>query len=127
VTDADQPQVPKLVARLQERREVHLQRNRLIRVLYAIVGFTVLLAGLAMLVLPGPAFVVIPIGLAMLALEFTWAETMLQRAIEQGEKAKQKASETTTTQKVLTGIGAALAAAAVAAWAVVGDIPVLPV
>ena len=61
------------------------------RILYVLVGFTVLLGGLAMLVLPGPAFVVIPIGLAILALEFTWAETMLERAIEQGEKAKQKA------------------------------------
>ena len=47
--------------------------------------------GLAMLVLPGPAFLVIPIGLAILALEFTWAETMLERAIEQGEKARQRA------------------------------------
>src|SRR3954471_5012276 len=118
---------PKLVTKLQERKEQHLQRSRIVRALYVMVGFTVLLAGLAMLVLPGPAFLVIPIGLAILALEFTWAETMLERAIEQGEKARQRATETTTTQRALTGVAAALGAAAVALWAMLGDIPVLPV
>ena len=118
---------PKLVTKLQERKELHLQRSRIVRALYVMVGFTVLLAGLAMLVLPGPAFLVIPIGLAILALEFTWAETMLERAIEQGEKAKQRATDTTTTQRVLTGIAIGLGAAAVAVWAMLGDIPVAPV
>lgn len=118
---------PRLVTKLQERKEQHLQRSRIVRALYVMVGFTVLLAGLAMLVLPGPAFLVIPIGLAILALEFTWAETMLERAIEQGEKAKQRATETTTTQRVLTGVAVGLGAAAVALWAMMGDIPVAPV
>jgi uncharacterized protein (TIGR02611 family) len=118
---------PKLVTKLQERKELHLQRSRIVRALYVMVGFTVLLAGLAMLVLPGPAFLVIPIGLAILALEFTWAETMLERAIEQGEKAKQRATDTTTTQRVLTGVAVGLGAAAVAIWAALGDIPVAPV
>ena len=115
------------MAKLQDRKEVHLQRSRLVRILYVLVGFTVLLGGLAMLVLPGPAFLVIPIGLAILALEFTWAEAMLERAIEQGERAKQRASDTSTTQRVLTGIAVALGAAAVVTWAVVGDIPLAPV
>jgi uncharacterized protein (TIGR02611 family) len=118
---------PKLVTKLQERKELHLQRSRIVRALYVMVGFTVLLAGLAMLVLPGPAFLVIPIGLAILALEFTWAETMLERAIEQGEKARQRATDTTTAQRVLTGVAVGLGAAAVALWAALGDIPVAPV
>lgn len=118
---------PKLVTKLQERKEQHLQRSRIVRALYVMVGFTVLLGGLAMLVLPGPAFLVIPIGLAILALEFTWAETMLERAIEQGEKAKQRASEATAAQRMLTGVVVALGAAAAAAWAVMGDIPLAPV
>ena len=42
-------------------------------------GFTVLLIGVAMLVLPGPAVVVVPIGLAILATEFVWARRMLNR------------------------------------------------
>jgi uncharacterized protein (TIGR02611 family) len=118
---------PKLVTKLQDRKEQHLQRSRIVRALYVMVGFTVLLGGLALLVLPGPAFLVIPIGLAILALEFTWAETMLERAIEQGEKAKQRATEATTTQRMLTGVAVGLGAAAVALWATLGDIPVAPV
>jgi uncharacterized protein (TIGR02611 family) len=120
-------ETPKLVTRLQERKEQHLQRSRIVRAPYVMVGFTVLLAGLAMFVLPGPAFLVIPIGLAILALEFTWAETMLERAIEQGEKARQRAAETTATQRALTGVAVGLGAAAVALWAMLGDIPVAPV
>jgi len=118
---------PRLVERLQAREELHRERSRIVRALYVAVGFTVLLAGLAMLVLPGPAFLVIPIGLAILALEFTWAEAMLERAIEQGEKARQRAAETSTTQRVRGGIAVALGAAAAAVWAVLGDIPPAPV
>jgi len=40
------------------------------RVITIIIGMTVLLFGIALLVLPGPAFIVIPIGLAILATEF---------------------------------------------------------
>jgi tellurite resistance protein TerC len=49
------------------------------RVIITVVGATVLLIGIAMIVLPGPAFVVIPLGLGILALEFAWAERMLRR------------------------------------------------
>jgi tellurite resistance protein TerC len=53
------------------------------RVIRTVIGFTVLLAGLAMIVLPGPAIVVIPAGLAILATEFLWARRLLER-IKQG-------------------------------------------
>ena len=49
----------------------------------ALIGGSVVLFGLALLVLPGPAFVVIPIGLAILGLEFAWARRWLERAREQ--------------------------------------------
>lgn len=48
------------------------------RVVVAIIGFTVLLIGVAMLVLPGPGTVVIPAGLAILGLEFVWARRFLR-------------------------------------------------
>jgi uncharacterized protein (TIGR02611 family) len=118
---------PPLVERLRERREEHRARSRIIRALYIVVGLTVLLGGLIMLVTPGPAFVLIPIGLAVLSLEFTWAERLLDRSLEEAERAKRKAAETTTTQRVLTGIATALGIGAFAAWAIVGDVPVLPV
>jgi len=44
-----------------------------------VVGSTVLLVGLALTVLPGPAFLVIPLGLAILATEFVWARRCLQK------------------------------------------------
>lgn len=48
------------------------------KVVVGIIGFTVVLIGIALLVLPGPAFVVIPAGLAILALEFAWARHWLK-------------------------------------------------
>jgi hypothetical protein len=50
------------------------------RIVVGVVGTTVLGFGLALLVLPGPAFVVIPIGLGILAIEFSWARRWLRRA-----------------------------------------------
>jgi len=49
------------------------------RVIVAVIGTTVVLIGIALIVLPGPAFVVIPIGLAILAAEFAWARSLLRR------------------------------------------------
>ncbi len=49
------------------------------RLIVLVVGCTVLLLGVALLVLPGPAFVVIPVGLAILATEFVWARRLLAR------------------------------------------------
>jgi tellurite resistance protein TerC len=53
------------------------------RIVKVVIGFTILLIGLAMTVLPGPAIVVIPTGLAILATEFLWAKRLLER-IKQG-------------------------------------------
>ncbi len=47
------------------------------RVVILLIGTSVLLIGVALLVLPGPAFVVIPVGLAILATEFAWARRWL--------------------------------------------------
>lgn len=49
------------------------------RIAVGVVGGTVLLIGLALLVLPGPALVVIPVGLAILGAEFAWARNWLRR------------------------------------------------
>jgi tellurite resistance protein TerC len=48
------------------------------RIVRIIIGSTVLLAGLAMLVLPGPAVIVVPLGLAILAIDFPWARVLMQ-------------------------------------------------
>jgi uncharacterized protein (TIGR02611 family) len=49
------------------------------RVIVSVVGATVLLIGVALLVLPGPAFIVIPLGLAILATEYAWARRWLKK------------------------------------------------
>ncbi len=49
------------------------------RLIVGLVGSTVLIIGIALLVLPGPAFIIIPLGLAILALEFAWARRILTR------------------------------------------------
>lgn len=50
------------------------------RVVIGVVGATVVAVGVALLVLPGPAFVVLPIGLGILAIEFEWARRLMRRA-----------------------------------------------
>jgi uncharacterized protein (TIGR02611 family) len=49
------------------------------KVVIAVIGTTVLLIGVALIVLPGPAFIVIPIGLSILASEFVWARRVIKR------------------------------------------------
>ncbi len=50
------------------------------RIFILLIGSTVVLVGIIMLVAPGPAFVVIPAGLGILALEFAWARRILKKA-----------------------------------------------
>lgn len=55
------------------------------RLIVLVVGMTVLLLGIAMIVLPGPAFVMIPMGLAILASEFVWAARLLHKVKERAQ------------------------------------------
>ena len=45
----------------------------------ALAGGTVTLFGIALIVLPGPALLIVPLGLAILGLEFAWARRLLRR------------------------------------------------
>jgi tellurite resistance protein TerC len=66
------------------------------KLVVAVVGFTLLIAGIAMIVLPGPAFIFIPAGLAILATEFLWAKKLLQKVKEKlrrDKESKEKQSE----------------------------------
>ncbi len=68
------------------RKAVHLTYKMARRIVIAVVGFTVLGLGFVMLFAPGPALIVIPVGLAILGVEFTWARLWLA-------KVRQKISE----------------------------------
>jgi len=52
-----------------------------------IIGLTIILIGIALLVLPGPGTVVIVLGLAILGTEFVWARQLLRRVKESGDSA----------------------------------------
>lgn len=55
------------------------------RIVIGIVGGSVLAIGICLIVLPGPAFVVIPVGLGILGLEFAWARIWLKKAKAKAE------------------------------------------
>jgi tellurite resistance protein TerC len=63
------------------------------RIVVAIIGFSVLLVGVAMIILPGPAFIVIPLGLAILATEFVWAQRLLTKAKAYFDKQRQRVAD----------------------------------
>jgi tellurite resistance protein TerC len=61
------------------QKTIHLTYRAARRIAIAVVGATVLILGIVMIVAPGPALIVIPIGLAILGLEFAWARIWLKR------------------------------------------------
>lgn len=48
------------------------------KLIVLVVGGGVLLLGVVLIVTPGPAFIVIPLGLAILATQFAWARRLLK-------------------------------------------------
>lgn len=69
--------VSPLVDELEDLANISYRQAR--RVVILIVGSTVVLVGIAMIILPGPGSLVIPLGLAILAIEFAWARLWLKR------------------------------------------------
>jgi uncharacterized protein (TIGR02611 family) len=120
---------PELLIKLQERKVRHKQRNILHRAAIVLAGVLIVCAGIVMSGpgVPGPGIVTILIGLGFLALEFDWAERWLERVIIWGDRAAERAEQTTTRQRVIAGIATALAAAAFAYAAITWDIPLVPV
>jgi uncharacterized protein (TIGR02611 family) len=123
VTDRPRREPPKIVRKLQERRETHKQRHPVVRAAFVAVGIALVVGGAALLVLPGPAFVVIPIGLAILSLEFAWAGRLLDKSLIKADEARDKAAQASRTQKLLSGGLVAAAAVAVAIAVAFYDLP----
>lgn len=61
------------------------------RIAVAMVGSIMIVAGLIMLVLPGPGWAAIFVGLAILSTEFVWARRVMHRARQSFERAKERA------------------------------------
>ena len=61
------------------------------RIVKIVVGFTLLLIGIVLLVLPGPGWLTILLGLALLAAEFAWAKRLLDRLKNTASQVKRAA------------------------------------
>ena len=90
------------------------------KLVVAVVGTLVTGVGVVMMVTPGPAFVMIPLGLAILATEFEFARRWLRWARQKADNARARAEAldpavrrrrlllTGTAALVVVGVGAAL-------------------
>jgi uncharacterized protein (TIGR02611 family) len=102
-----------MIDRLEERRERHAQRHKLYRIGFGVAATLILLAGivLSLPLVPGPGLPLVAVGLAMLALEFAWAERILRRIAHRIDQVEERIG--------WAGIVALLAAATAVAVAVV--------
>jgi tellurite resistance protein TerC len=64
--------------------------RRLKTVITALVGFTIVAIGVALLVLPGPGLLVIAFGLVILSAEFVWARRALERLKDQAQRVRDR-------------------------------------
>jgi uncharacterized protein (TIGR02611 family) len=129
VQPPERDDAPELLVKLRERKVRHKQRHPVQRAGVVALGFVIVLVGIVMSGpgVPGPGIAVILVGLGFLALEFDRAERLLERAIIWADMAAIRAEQTSTAQRV---VGAVLAAVAVAAFvfaAIRWDIPLLPI
>jgi uncharacterized protein (TIGR02611 family) len=116
------------IQKLHRRKERHRKRPRVVRWGVVLLGVLITLAGVVMTgPVPGPGFLIIPIGLTLLALEFTWAERLLERVVVWADGAREKARNRSKGEKIASGVAIAAGIAAFVTAAFLWDIPVLPV
>ncbi|HSL64277.1 MAG TPA: PGPGW domain-containing protein [Gaiellaceae bacterium] len=117
------------IQRLRERKHRHKQRSRPYRLGFGVVGGTLVLAGLVLSLplVPGPGFLLILIGLGMLALEFDRVERLVERLVHRLDDVEAKAKAASPAQRLLVAAVVAVGAAAAITAAIVWDIPWAPV
>ena len=120
---------PELLVKLQERKERHKRRNILHRIAVVVAGVLIVIAGVIMSGpgVPGPGIVTILIGLGFLALEFEWAERLMERVIIWGDRAVERAENTSKGQRIVAGIATAVVVGAFAVAAILWNIPLIPI
>jgi uncharacterized protein (TIGR02611 family) len=116
-----------LSEKLARRRERHVRRSMPYRVAFMVLAFAVLLGGIALIPLPGPGWAIVFLGLGMLALEFKWAENLMEKVLDRLEGAKEAAENATPLQKAFGVLATVLGIAACVTAAILWDIPLLPV
>jgi uncharacterized protein (TIGR02611 family) len=115
--------VSEYLTRWRERVRRNALLNNAWRIAVFTVGMAVLLAGVAMLVLPGPGWAAIFVGFAILATEFAWAKAALMWAKDKANQAKDKALDPATRRRntaIAITAGLVVAAGVIAYLAVWG-------
>lgn len=106
--------------RIRRTLHAHPLLSLTTKIVVAVVGALVTAVGVVMLVTPGPAFVLIPLGLAILATEFDFARRWLRWARHKAEEAKQRSDALDPAVRrrrlVIAGLVVLLVVAAVAAF-----------
>ena len=77
---------------------LHWTLRKARQLVVAVIGATVVIIGIIMIFTPGPAIVVIPLGLGILATEFVWARTLLHQVKTYIEKKVKKPKKTEESQ-----------------------------
>ena len=114
------------IERLRERKARHKERGRFYRVSFAAGGFAVLLLGVALIPLPGPGWLIVAVGLFMLALEFDRAERLLEEVLMQLDQLSERAGAAGPVQKALGGALVVVGALAGIGAFLIWDVPLLP-
>jgi hypothetical protein len=99
--------------RVDEVQRVYHRHGRVAHALWLVAAIVVIVAGLVMIVLPGPAIIVIPVGIAMLAVRFRWAQWLLNKTIDVGVMLHRRFSRATVGVRLVTAAAAAAVAVAV--------------
>ena len=115
-----------LIERVRERKERHKERSRLYRAAFVLIAIGVVALGLVLLPLPGPGWLIIALGLAMLALEFDRAERLLEVVLERLEQVGDRAAKAGPVGKVVTVALFVLGVAGMVTAVILWEIPYLP-
>jgi uncharacterized protein (TIGR02611 family) len=111
------------IRRLRERKERHQQRGKLYRIAFGVIGIMIIVLGVILIPLPGPGWLIVAVGVGMLALEFDRMERLLERILERIEATSERLSN---PQKLLLGLLAIAAAGGWIAALMLWEIPLIP-
>ncbi len=120
------PPKPKIVRRLQAQRAKHKSRAVPVRAATALGGFLVVALGILALPFPGPGWLIIFVGLAILSLEFSWAGRALDWLLVQVARMQRHLQHAPRGERIALALVVVLIVAAIVAWAWFGDIPLIP-
>ena len=116
------------IRKLRERKQRHKQRSKFVRLGWMILGIVLVLAGivLSLPLVPGPGFLLIFVGLAMLALEFDRVERLVEKLVYRVDQLEESAKKASPLQRALVVVAIVAGCAAFVAASLRWDLPLLP-